>query len=75
MEGGGSREPQLLPLPPTCATLRACCWSPDGSGGDRHTGELEGAVPGLGPLPGALQRAASGYGLSRYLVSKAVGVS
>lgn len=36
---------------------------------------LREPFPGWGLCQGALRGAASGYGLSRYLVSKAVGVS
>lgn len=48
----------VAPKGPSCSLsclpvllLCACCWSLDG-GEDCHPYELEGAVPGLGPLPG-----------------------
>lgn len=74
--GGGSHEPQLLPPAlPRCFSVPAV-----GAPMGRWVRELAtpvswGAVPGPGPLPGALRGAADGYSLSRYLVSKAVGVS
>lgn len=77
VESSGSWEPQLLPLLPTCAhrfsvpTVGALM----GPGEMATLGSLRELFPGWGLCLGALWGAASGYGLSRYLVSKAVGVS
>lgn len=63
-------QAQLLPLPPACAASVPAVGAL--TGGGCHPCELGEAVPGMEPLPGG---AAYGYGLSKHLVSKGVGVS
>lgn len=79
VEGSGSHEPQLLPLPPS-ALLRRFPVPAVGAlmgwgGGVAALASLREQVKAWASAPGALWGAADGYGLSRYLVSKAVGVS